>query len=162
MSFTVNARNHNEWKRNGLQDFGDFAECVEYVNEREFADHNSGDWFYIPDTVLPPMEGVDYEGKTPNERAIYFGSYGNDNSPGASDYTNAEIFDMDDPEDVAEFEKRKAEWEGAPESLTEYAECGKCHESFDKDTMTEIDGVFYCEGHEPDADEEDDKDEADE
>ena len=35
--------------------------------------------------------------------------------PGASVYTNAEIFDMDDPEDAAEYAKRVKEWESQPE-----------------------------------------------
>ena len=46
---------------------------------------------------------------------IYFGTWGNDNSPGASSYTNAEIFNMDDPDDAAEYEKRVQEWETQPE-----------------------------------------------
>jgi hypothetical protein len=48
---------------------------------------------------------------------IYFGSFGNDHSPGASAYTYAELFDMDDKDDSAEFERRKQRWESAPEYL---------------------------------------------
>jgi hypothetical protein len=46
---------------------------------------------------------------------IYFGTWGNDNSPGASVYTYAEVFDMDDPEDAAEYEKRVRYWDSQPE-----------------------------------------------
>jgi hypothetical protein len=117
MPNTICAAKHAEWEENSLADYGDFSDMVEFVNQGEDAFSGYGEWYYIPDEVLPPMQGVDYEGKTPNERAIYFGTYGNDNSPGASHYTYAEIFDMDDEEDAAEFEARKAEWEAKPEYI---------------------------------------------
>jgi len=107
MSFTVNAFNHAEWKRYSLQDFGDFSEMVEYVNQRpNYGDCDCGEWFFIPDEPTPE-----------NDRVIYFGSFGNDHSSGASVYTHAEIFDMDDEDDANEFEKRKTCWESAPEYL---------------------------------------------
>ncbi len=117
MAFTVCAANHAEWEENSLADYGDFSDRVEYVNQGEDNFSGYGEWFYIPDEPLPAMKGVgDYK---PNERVIYFGTYGNDNSPGASHYTYAEIFDMDDEEDAAEFESRKAEWESKEEWLPE-------------------------------------------
>jgi hypothetical protein len=107
MPFSVNAFNHAEWERYSLQDFGDFSEMVEYVNQRpDYGDCDCGDWFYIPDEPSPA-----------NDRVIYFGSFGNDHSPGASAYTYAELFDMDDKDDSAEFERRKQRWESAPEYL---------------------------------------------
>ena len=45
----------------------------------------------------------------------YFGTWGNDNSPGASTYTHAEIFNMDDAADAAEYQKRVKHWESQPE-----------------------------------------------
>lgn len=117
MPFSVNAFNHAEWERHGLKDYGDFSEQVSEVNVRDFAEGSTGDWFFADDEVLPAMKGVDYKGQTPNEKAIYFGSWGNDNSPGADMYTNAEIFDMDDPEEAAEHARRIAEWEAAPEFI---------------------------------------------
>jgi len=115
MPFTVQASDHAEWEQNSLADYGDFSDMVEYVNQGEDAFSGYGDWFYIPDEPLAPMKDVgEYKA---NERVIYFGSYGNDNSPGASHYTHAEIFDMDDEEDAAEFAKRKAEWEAMEEYL---------------------------------------------
>ena len=62
------------------------------------------EWFYIPDDPLPG-----------NDRVIYFGSRGNDNSPGESSYTNAEIFNMDDEADAAEYAKRVKQWNSQPE-----------------------------------------------
>lgn len=107
MPFTVNAFNHAEWERHSLQDFGDFSEQVEYVNQQpDFGDCDCGDWFFIPNERLPS-----------GQRVIYFGSFGNDNSPGASVYTHAELFDMEDEDDAAEFERRKQCWESAPEYL---------------------------------------------
>ena len=115
MPFSVKASDHAEWKQNSLADFGDFSDMVEYVNQGEDSMSGYGDWFYIPSEPLAPMKDVgEYKA---NERVIYFGSYGNDNSPGASHYTHAEIFDMDNEDDAAEFEKRKAEWEAIEEYL---------------------------------------------
>ena len=115
MAFTVKASDHAEWEQNSLADYGDFSDMVEYCNQGEDAFSGYGDWYYIPDDPLAPMKDVrEYKA---NERVIYFGSYGNDNSPGASHYTYAEIFDMDDEDDAAEFEKRKAEWEASEEYL---------------------------------------------
>lgn len=118
MAFTVCASSHEKWEQNSLEDFADFSDKIEWRNQEEIGDGGGrGEWFYIPEEKLPPMKGVDYERKEPNERVIYFGTYGNDNSPGADAYTYAEIFDMDDPEDAEEFEKRSQEWENDPEYL---------------------------------------------
>jgi len=127
MSFSVCAANHSEWEENSLADYGDFSDMVDYVNQRSDESGGDGEWFYIPEELLPAMVGVDYDGRTPNERVIYHGTYGNDNSPGASHYTYAEIFDMDDEEDVIAFKERKCEWESQPEWLP-------CDEDEEEDT----------------------------
>jgi len=106
MCFTISAFNHEEWDRHGLQDYGDFADMVTECNVGEDAFSGYGEWFFVPDDPLPN-----------NDRVIYFGTWGNDHCPGASMYTNAEIFNMDDPDDAAEFEKRVKEWENQPEWL---------------------------------------------
>jgi len=102
MSFTICAFNHQEWARYGLQDYGDLADMVTECNQGEDAFSGYGEWFFIPDDPLPG-----------NDRVIYFGTWGNDNSPGASSYTHAEIFDMDC--EAAEYEERVKEWESQPE-----------------------------------------------
>src|SRR5260221_408664 len=102
MTITVNAFNYNEWKRQGLKDYSEFSDRITECNQCDYGDHSTCEWFFIDEDVLPPMEGVDYEGKTPNEKAIYYGTWGNDHSPGASSYTYAEIFDMDDKDEVKE------------------------------------------------------------
>lgn len=135
MAFTVKASDHHEWEENSLQDYSEFSDCVGECNQRDRGDYSIGDWFYIPDEPLPAMKDVDYGDSKPNERAIYFGSWGNDNSPGASHYTYAEIFDMDDPEDAAEYEARKAEWEAYPEWIEEPSD-----EEEPEDTEDEDDG----------------------
>ena len=104
MALTVCAFNHREWHRLGLAAYGDFADQVSECNVSEDAFSGYGDWLYIPEEPLPN-----------NDRVIYFGTWGNDNSPGASSYTHAEIFDMDDEDDAAEYAKRVKEWESQPE-----------------------------------------------
>lgn len=104
MSFTINAFNHYEWARHGLAAFSDFADQISECNVGEDAFSGYGDWFFVPNDPLPN-----------GDRAIYFGSWGNDNSPGASSYTFAEIFDGSDPDELAEFTIRAREWESKPE-----------------------------------------------
>ncbi len=104
MSFTITAFNHEEWQRYDLAEYGDFADMISECNVGEDAFSGYGDWFYVPDEPLPD-----------NDRVVYFGSWGNDNSPGASRYTYAEIFNMDDPEDAEAYRQRGREWENQPE-----------------------------------------------
>lgn len=104
MSFTVNAFNHAEWRRLGLADFAQYAEKISECNMGEDAFSGYGEWFYVPDEPLPN-----------GDRVIYFGSWGNDNSPGASSYTYATIFDGHDPDDMANFALRVRELESQPE-----------------------------------------------
>jgi len=111
MSFTLTAFNHDEWNRHGLADFGDFADQISECNVGEDAFSGFGDWFFVPDEPLPN-----------GDRVIYFGSWGNDNSPGASTYTYAEIFDSLDPDQLVEFSKRVDHWESQPE----YVETDDC------------------------------------
>ena len=81
-----------------------FRRMVAECNQGEDAFSGYGEWFYIPDNPLPN-----------NDRVIYFGTWGNDHSPGASSYTNAEIFDMDDPIDAAEYVRSGSRGWGKPE-----------------------------------------------
>lgn len=111
----VQAYDHAEWERNSLQDYCEFSDMIHECNQADRGDHSVGCWFYIPEAVLPPMKDVDYGGRTPNERAIYTGTWGNDNSPGASHYTSAEIYDMDDEEDAKAYHDRVAELQAFPE-----------------------------------------------
>lgn len=106
MPFTICAFNHAEWERLGLADYGDFAEQISECNVGEDAFSGFGAWFYVPDEPLPN-----------GDRVIYFGSWGNDNTPGASMYTHAEIFDGNDPAELAEFDRRVKHWESQPEYL---------------------------------------------
>ena len=107
MPYTINAFNHDEWERQGLADFSDFADQISECNMGEDSFSGFGEWYYVPDEPLPN-----------GDRAIYFGSWGNDNSPGASTYTNAEIFDALDHDQLIEFSERVDHWE----SQTEYVE----------------------------------------
>ena len=103
MPFSICAFHHAEWERHVLADFGDFADQIGEVNVGEDAFSGYGEWFFVPEEPLPN-----------GDRVIYFGSWGNENSPGASSYTHAEIFDGDDPGELAEFHERVANWEGQP------------------------------------------------
>ncbi len=105
MAFTVCAFNHAEWQRLGLQDYADFADRVTECNQGEEGDGSGyGEWFFVPDEPLPN-----------GNRVIYFGSWGSDHSPGASQYTHATIFNMDDPDEAAEYTLRVHEMESQPE-----------------------------------------------
>ncbi len=104
MSFTICAFNHAEWQRHGLADFGDFAERINEINVGEDAFSGHGEWWYAPDEPLPS-----------GHRVIYFGSWGNDNSPGASMYTHATLFDVSNPDELADFALRVRELEAQPE-----------------------------------------------
>lgn len=106
MPFTINAFNLDEWERHGLADFGDFADQITECNTGEDSFSGFGEWYFVPDEPLPN-----------GDRVIYFGSWGNDNSPGASMYTNAEIFDVLDPNQLIEFSKRVDHWESQPEYI---------------------------------------------
>lgn len=108
MSFVINAFNHREWRCRGLAEYEDFADMVTECNVGEDAFSGYGEWFYIPDQRLPG-----------NQAVVYFGSWGNDHGPGASMYTNAALFDMDDPDDSAEFARTVARWQRQPEWIGE-------------------------------------------
>jgi hypothetical protein len=103
MPFTINAFNHAEWVQHGLKDYCDFADQITECNAGEDTFSGFGEWFFVPDAPLPN-----------GDRVIYFGSWGNDNSPGASSYTNAEIFDGTED---AEFQRRVKHWESQPENV---------------------------------------------
>ena len=105
MSFTICQFNHQECKRYELADYGDFADMIYECNVGEDAFSGYGEWFYVPDDPLPN-----------NDRVIYYGSWGNDNCPGASCYTHAEIFNMDDPKDDADYAKQVKHWEAQPDT----------------------------------------------
>jgi hypothetical protein len=111
MSVNFCAFNHRDWSAYNLADYGDFAECVEWVNQQEDGcDQLRGEWWYSPDEVVT----VDRQGTF---RVIYYGSFGNYNSPGASSYTYAELYDVADADDVADYAKAVERWEGFPEYL---------------------------------------------
>jgi hypothetical protein len=129
MSMNYNAFNHKAWAEAGLKDFGDFAECVEYVNQFELGDGTlEGEWYYCDDET----------------RTIYTGTFGNYNSPGASSYTNADVYDEDEIEEYnAEKAKLEAQEEYDPES-PDYSDDG------DDEEEDEDDGTCaYCGGNCP-------------
>jgi hypothetical protein len=101
MSNYYNASEYAKWEAAGLKDYGDFCECVEYVNQSEYGcDQLEGEWYYCDDETL----------------TIYYGTFGNDNSPGASCYTDADVYSE---EERADYEAAKAEWEAQPEYTEE-------------------------------------------
>lgn len=112
MPFTLNAFNHDEWERHGLADYSEYADRITECNVGEDSFSGFGEWFFVPDESLPN-----------GDRVIYFGSWGNDNSPGASTYTNAEIFDALDPDQLVEFSKRVDHWENQPEYIETDDDC---------------------------------------
>ena len=71
MAFTICAFNHREWARYNLANFEDFADMISECNQGEDAFSGFGEWFYVPDERLAN-----------NDAVIYFGTWGNDHSPG--------------------------------------------------------------------------------
>lgn len=128
MSYFLNAFDHKRWANEKLEDFGDFADQIGECNQIELGDCTAGEWFHFPDAALPKSEEDDGE-----RWAIYYGTWGNDNSPGASSYTNATIYLF--PEDKEEYEKDKAEWEAKPEWAPQDMECLDCGEEYEKSDM---------------------------
>jgi hypothetical protein len=108
MSFTISAFNHAEWQRHGLVDYGDFADHISECNVGEDAFSGFDDWFYIPEETLPN-----------GDRVIYFGSWGNDNCPGASVCTYAEVFGA---KEIEAFQQQVEYWQSQPEWLEEEVE----------------------------------------
>lgn len=108
MIFRISAFDHERWERYGLAEFGTIADMISECNMGEDAFSGFGEWFYIPENPLPNKDMV-----------IYCGTWGNDHSPGASSYTDAELFDENQKE---EYEKRVSYWQLQPEYLPEYLE----------------------------------------
>lgn len=104
MALTISAFNHDQWRLLCLQHYADFADHITKCNIGEDTTGDSGDWYYIPDIRLPN-----------NCAVIYHGSWGNDNPLGASFNTHAQVFDMDDPDDAAEYTLRVQHWQSQPE-----------------------------------------------
>lgn len=95
-STSYRASDHKEWYDAGLEAIQEQYE-MEYCNqEDDGCDCLRGDWFIADDTT----------------RTIIFGTFGNYNSPGASHYTYAEVYDTED-----DYREALAEWEGHPEYL---------------------------------------------
>ncbi len=108
MSFTICACEVEEWHHYELEDYCDFSEKITEYNQEERCDHTKGRWYYIPDGLLPN-----------GDRVIYFGTWGNDNAPGSSSYTYAEVYDTEDDDEKAKFEKDMAELKAYPEWVLE-------------------------------------------
>ncbi len=82
----------------------DFADQITECNVGEDSFSGYGEWFFVPDKPLPN-----------GDKVIYCGSWGNDNSPGDPMYTHAEIFDVNDPDELAAFALRVKHLESQPE-----------------------------------------------
>lgn len=84
------------------KDFSDYGEFAEYCNQSFYAcDQLQGEWYYADALAL----------------RIYTGTFGNDNAPGARDYTYCEDYETE-----AEFDAREAELASLPEFIEEEEE----------------------------------------
>lgn len=138
MSESYGAWRHREWAEAGLKDFSEFADCIEYVDQRDYGDLVVGWWWHFDSS----------------SRVVYSGSFGNDNSPGASHYTYAEAYD-----DKCELDAALAHWKSKPEYLEVEmdddlegadvcAECGACCNP----ETGECDGCAFLEEDDDDED----------
>ena len=98
MPYNICALNYKEWEKYNLENYCDFSEKLTEYDMRTIGDSVKGCWYYIP------------EGQT----IIHFGEWGEYNSPGASSYTWANIYDEDETED---FLKHKKELEDSEKWL---------------------------------------------
>ncbi len=95
-SESYRASDHREWDAAGLDAVQDKHE-MEYVNQSDdYGDSLQGEWWMADDA----------------SRTIIWGTFGNYNSPGASHYTYAEVYD-----DEVEYRADVAKWEAMPEYL---------------------------------------------
>ena len=104
MSMTINAHDYREWEELGLLDYSDYSDKIQECNQWEQGDCTVGEWYYIPS-----------ERTAKNDAVIYFGSWGNYNAPGASSYTYAEVYDMDNPDEVDQYAADVKRWKRYPE-----------------------------------------------
>lgn len=110
MAATFHANEYKVWDQWGFRadlpgDVGD------YVNQRHYGDDClEGQWYATGPVVVDPTDGCPHQ-------VIYFGTFGNYNSPGASHYTHATVYDTLDPDDMAEYAADLARWEACPEYL---------------------------------------------
>jgi len=115
------AWNRVEWDEAGLKDFCDFSDCIEYKNQSEYGDGQlEGHWFYDDAEKL----------------TLYWGSFGNYSSPGASSNTHAIIYDNE-----KEFKEAVAHWE----SLEEYLESDE--DDVDTDVTEPEEDDYTSEDH---------------
>ena len=97
------------WSKIGLLDYSEFSDLVEYVNQSDdYGDCLRGEWYYSPGDVHAVEGEMCY--------VIYWGTFGNYNSPGASHHTYAEVFTTEEEED---YRKTLAKWEKQPEYVGE-------------------------------------------
>lgn len=95
MSDHYSSSDHKEWADAGLKDFGDYSDCVEYVNQKDGGGcGDSGQWYYADEDNF----------------VIYSGRFADDESPGARVW--ADVYDDED-----EFLDALADWEEQPEWL---------------------------------------------
>lgn len=108
------------WESLRLLDPGEFMDRVTFCNQEEYGDGQlEGEWWYADDSA----------------RVIYYGSFGNYNSPGASSCTWAEVYGA---EEEAEYREQVAHWEAQPEYAGE--DCDTVLAPTDPDDDSEGDG----------------------
>lgn len=104
--FQIKAFNNKEWSSFNLENYEQFSDKITEINQEEIGDCLKGVWYYIPDEPL-----------SNNDRVIYVGTFGNYNAPGADSYTYANIYNMDDDVDAAQFVMDKTYYKNSPEFL---------------------------------------------
>lgn len=106
---TLTAHEYAMYKTYGLKDYCEYSDKVTYVNQRDYPDYTEGEWYYDDED-----EYITWLGRN---KVIYHGTFGNYNSPGYSHYTYAEVYDMDNADDVKEYEASLLRFSLLPEYL---------------------------------------------
>ncbi len=100
-----------------MLDFADYADCVEYINQRpDYCDSYSGEWYYGDDETL----------------TLYHGTFSNDHSPGCSGATWNQTFDTKD-----EYDAVIARLAAEPEYIEDEDEEGWTDDDEEADEMAE-------------------------
>jgi hypothetical protein len=95
---SIGGYDHRSWDKYKLKEYGDFAEKCTAVETYVYGDDTTAGWWYYVDEEI---HEVPDEGKF---RTVYEGTWGSTHSPGASHFTHAGLYDVDDEEEMKDFE----------------------------------------------------------
>ena len=94
---------HAEWDQHKLMSFAELVEHRTNCNVGQNESGEFGEWFFVPDSVLPS-----------GHRVIYYGYFGDHLPREDTPHIFAALFDANDPDELAEYTFRVHEWQSQP------------------------------------------------